>query len=220
MKKIMMMMALMSAIGVQARYHVVSSQKVLGRLLDRYEYAVVCFAPASSGQEKNVDKEGKQEIRHEFRSLEHDVNKASQSNYFDTYLKQDVGFVVVNVASKNAQDVEKQYDLQRFPVCKLFKQGKIRSMSQLVRPRSRYDILSFIDKQVGPELHKIVKDRQADEKQHNQDWLDAQYASVNKYNPYGAWPTYDWSGPYWGGPYTYGPSWASGFPGVAWFVGF
>jgi len=220
MKKLMIVMALVSGFCVQAKYHVVSSQKELERLLDRYEYAVVCFAPASPGQEYDLDKEGKKEIRHEFRALEQDVTKASQSKYFDTYLKQDVGFLMVNVTSKRAQGVEEKYNLDQFPVCKIFKQGKLRSTTQLASPASRYDILSFIDKQVGPELDKIVKDRKEDDKQRNQDWLDAQYASVAKYSPYGAWPTYSWGGPYWGGPYVYGPSWAAPFPGAAWFVGF
>ena len=224
MKKIIMVLALASSACMQARYHMVSSQKEFERLLDRYEYAVVCFAPdrvSSDEQDKEVvNKSERNNIKQEFRSLKNSVEKASESKDFDTYLKQDVGFLVVNVANKKAQEVDKQYALTEFPVCMIFKNGQASSMTKMLRPKSRYDILSFVDKKVGAELDKIVKDRKEDDRRAQQDWIDSQYRSVLKYYPYGSWPAYTWSGPYWGGPYSGGATWSSGFPGAAWFVGF
>ncbi len=210
MKKIMIMLLVLMNVSLVAKYHAVSSQKEFAKLLDKYPYAVVCFAPSGVMHDhEKLDSNEKQDVKSEFRSLQNTVKSASDSRNYKTYLQKDVGFLVVDVASRRVREVDEEYALKEFPTCLLFKDGQVNMMAQIMYPKSRYDILSLLEKRVGVELDKIIKDKKENERLERQERI-AQYNAMSNYYPYGGW-----GGSYWGGPY-----WGYRYPAAVWYLGF
>jgi len=208
MKKMIIMFLALMNVCLVAKYHAVSSQKEFGKLLDKYPYAVVCFAPSGAMRDhEKLDSREKHDLKNEFRSLQNTVKSASDSRNYRTYLQKDVGFLVVDVASKRAREVDEEYALKEFPTCLLFKDGQVNMMAQIMYPKSRYDIISLLEKKVGAELDKIIKDKKEDERLERQERIAQYNAMSNYYYPYG--------GSYWGGPY-----WGYRYPAAVWYLGF
>lgn len=175
---------------VFAKYHRVGGQKDFEKLINKYQYSVVCFAPSDvvlDGDRSNHEK--RRELRSEFKSLEEKVRAAADRGNMKRYLTKDVGFMVVDVASKRAREVDVEYALDKFPTCLVFKQGELAKSTSLFAPTSSRQIVALLEKNFGPELEKMTKDRREDERLAREERI----ASVYSYPMYG-----------WGGPYYYG----------------
>jgi hypothetical protein len=83
-----------SSAMVFAKYHEVKSDVDFNKLINQYQYSVACFAPAQGANDEKED----------FKDLQNRVKAASKYDDFKL-LKKDVGFLMVDTASKKAQDL-------------------------------------------------------------------------------------------------------------------
>lgn len=196
--KISLLSLLLMAAPLAARYHSVGSGREFEKLIDQYPYAVVCFAPSGSMGQEKLESNEKRQVKDTFRSLESRVKSASEDRDFKRYLSKDVGFLVVDVASRRAHEVDEEYALKEFPTCLLFEQGKALSMTQIVKPTSKSDIISFLDKKIGDELDRMIKDRKDDERAEREERI-ARSIAYASYYPYGGWGWGGYGGWGWGG---------------------
>ena len=205
---------LLSSIPMVARYHVVSRDKVFDDLINKYEYAVVCFAP-SRVDSKEVDRDEKKEIVSEFRDLKKKLRSASDAESYKKYLQQEVGFLLVDTASGKVKELDEEFALDNMPSCLLFEQGQVifagkYDYAQIFEPVSKYSIISFLEKYFKYDFDAIVKDKKEEENQARQERIASYSSYVYSGYPYSCFSCgYGYGGyPYYG---RFGGGYASGF---------
>ena len=178
-----------------AKYHLVKNDNDFDRLINQYEYSVVCFAPA----------QGSKEVKEDFKDLQNRVKAASGRDDFKNLLKKDVGFLVVDSASKKAQDLPADYAIAKFPTCIVFKQGSSIAGSKLASPKSASELIKMLEKNFGAQLEKLTKERREDERLDRQERIASYYAYASSpyaWYPYAYYPYSRW------GVYPYGTGWS------------
>lgn len=216
MKNIKLFLFMMaSTVSLTARYHQVSSDKSFEDLINKYPYAVVCFAHSGPEEGEKMDQEEKRELRKNFRDLRRRVKDAADSGDYKKYLRKDVGFLVIDSSSGRAQEIDDAFELNQFPTCMVFKNGKAHSYmskhAQIFNPISKSSIINLLEKNFEDELYDLVGERKEEEKQEREERL-ARYAASARYGwgPYGYWgysyPYYGWgfAGPRYGWGHGYG----------------
>lgn len=188
------------SLPMTARFHVVKSARQLEKLVDEYEYSLVCFAPSGQIEGEDLDIEDKQGRKKEFRAVQDVVKAASVRPEYKKFLSKDVGFMVVDVTSKHAQNLAGEYGLQTAPTCFVFEQGAPNTSKKIMRPASVKDLTQLLEQEGGDALKKLLKERKEEANLIRQERISQNYAYATAY-PY-AWD-YGWY-PYGGG---YGPGW-------------
>ena len=147
--KFISVLFLLSATVMHAKYHMIVKDQAFDDLVNKYEYAVVCFAP-SHAKDKGLDRTEKKEVVADFQDLKKRLKAASDSESFKKYLKREVGFLLIDTASGHVKEVDEEFALESMPTCLLFKQGKVifaaQQYAQIFEPISKYSILSFLGK--------------------------------------------------------------------------
>lgn len=189
-------MLLVLSAPMYSKYHSVSSERELESLVNKYPYAVVCFAPSTPLEDGAATRDEKREVRHEFKGLQSKVKSAADRDKYRHYLGKDVGFLVVDVANKRAQEVTHDYALEQFPSCLVFQSGAVAGKQPLIHPTSPAQIVKTLENQYGDKIEKMVKERKEDERLLREERIASYYAYGNY--PYG----WGWAGPY--GYYHYG----------------
>lgn len=180
---------------VVAKYQMVHNDAEFDRLLNQYQFSLVCFAP-SSGEEKE-----------DFVNLKNRMIAASKRDDFKL-LRKDIGFLMVDSSSKKLQDLSKEYKIFKFPSCIVFQDGKMIGSSTM-HPQTTSDIIKFLDTNIGNQLDDLVADRKKDERLNREERIASyyQYATSPWVNPpypwmpYGCYPYSRW------GVYPYGLGW-------------
>lgn len=178
---------------MHAKYHVIKNDTDFDKLINQYEFSLVCFAPS----------QGSKEIKEDFKDLQNRVKAAANRDDFKTILRKDVGFLVVDNASKKAQDLPGDYAISKFPTCMLFAQGAATG-SKLVAPKSASELMKLLEQKFGTELEKLTKQRREDERLNRQERIANYYAYASSpyaWYPYAYWPYSRW------GVYPYGVGW-------------
>ncbi len=178
---------LMMTIPLTAKYHGrVTSQQEFERLIDTYEYSLVCFASSGKYQQENIHVDDLKDRNKDFKNIQKIVHAAASNREFKKYLAKDVGFIMVNDAAKRLEPISNDLNISTDqPTCYMFKQGVADTNSKLENPTSSYQIVDFIDEIAGDPLQKILEERKKEER-------------VPKYYPYGGFYLYPW-GESWGG---------------------
>jgi hypothetical protein len=201
MKKFLVLVIAVIPMFLQGRYHVVKSASNLENLVEQYRYSLVCFAPSGQRMDEQLDSDEKTDRRHTFRSLQNLVKSASQSNGYKHYLSKDVGFLVVDVASKRAEDVAQEYHVKDQPLCVVFEQGAIDNAKKVMRPATVRDLIGLLEAEGGADLKELLEDRKQDARLDRQERIASYYAYATSPFGYGS-SAYGWPGyGYWGGPY-------------------
>ena len=214
MKKLLLFVFVLFGVSMQfARYHMVTSHKSFEKLINKYPYAVVCFAE-SRGDKDELSKEELRDMRSEYRSLKRRVQGASNARRYKEYLRNDVGFVLVDVASGKAEEITDDFSFTKYPTCILFKRGKAyaiaKQYAQIFDPISKSSILTLLEKHFNDELEELVEDKKEEEQLRREERI-ARYNAHARYGyPYYG---YGWG---WGYPYhSYGWGWG-GYRGGCW----
>jgi hypothetical protein len=185
---------------LEARYHKITRMSELDKLVDGYEYSVVCFAPATSLSDEYLDRDELKDRKKKFRGIEDILRSISKSRDYKNFLSKDVGFIAVDVAGKYAHDAIAEYGLVQMPSCFVFDQGE-NTGQKVVRPSSSKDLTRLLERVGGADFKRLLAERKAESSQERQERI-ALYYSYGGY-PYG----YNWGYGYYGGPYGYGPYW-------------
>lgn len=189
---------LLVAVGLDARYHTVTSQKSFEDLINKYPYSVVCFVPSKS-DDKSLDREAKREIRDDFRGFKSRLRSAAESGKFKEYLNREVGFLLIDIAANRAEEIDDELGLDSFPTCLLFKHGKaMLGYAQIFNPISKHSILKLLEKHFEEDLQEIIKEKKEEEMLEREERI-ARYQAYGRFGyPYGH---YAWGyGPYWHNP--------------------
>jgi|GEM_PF-1167222 len=213
MKRIMFCLALVvMSSSVVARYHIVKSSAALEDLVEKYAYSVVCFAPSGQLQGEDLDTDEKKERKRIFKSLQNVVKAASNQGVYKTYVSQDIGFLVVDVAAKRASLVADEYHVKDDPLCVVFEQGAPDTKTKVMRPAAPRDLIRLLEAEGGDDLKDLIDDRKQDAQMARQERIASYYAYGAAY-PYGY-------GPYgYGGPYAWSPYWRSPYVGWGFYAG-
>lgn len=196
---------------LMARYHEVSNGKKLHDLVDTYAYSVVCFAPSSQLNGESLDVTEKKDRKKIFKSLQTVVKAASQQSEYQKYASKDVGFILVDVASRQNSQIKSEYQVSEHnPFCVVFEQGAADMQSKIMRPATPRDIIQLLQQEGGQDLQDLIEDRKQDARLDRQERIASYYAYATAY-PYAT--PYGYYGPYWGG---WSPYWRS--PYVGWGV--
>lgn len=193
MKKLLILGMFFSVL-VQARYHKVTSSAHFDRLLDQYEYSIACFASRSANSEL-------------FENIQNRLIAASKRDEFNTILKSDVGFLMVDASLPKLKDTIKDLENPKFPCVITYHQDFTKRI-WFGAPRTATDIISMLQASFARDLKNLIKDRRSDEWVFREEMLG--------YYPYGGVP-YAWY-PYAFYPYSrwgtapYGTGW--GFTGT------
>lgn len=203
MKKLMLML-LVIATPLAARYHKVFRLPDFQKIVDGYEYSVACFAPGSKQHGEDLDPRDLKDRQASFKDLQGMLQAAASKHEFKRFLSKDVGFIAVDVSSKYGQDFINDFYIHNTPVCYVFEQGEQDQKAQLVHPDSTKDIVDLLEDTVGKDLEHLLADRKEEQSQDRQERI-AQFYAYGGYYPYG-WG-YGWGGssywyrPYWGWGY-------------------
>jgi len=199
-----LVLAMMMSLPLAARFHVVKSARHLEKLVEGYEYSVVCFAPSGQTEGEDLDRDDKKERKKEFHSVQNVVRAASQRSEYKRFLSKDVGFMMVDVASRQADDLSGEYGLSATPTCFVFEQGAPDKTKKIMRPAAVKDLTRLLEQEGGDALKNLLKDRKEQADLIRQERISQNYAYSAAY-------------PYWGG---YGYGWGgygwSGRPYIGW----
>ncbi len=203
MKKLMIIL-MVAAVPITAKYHKVTSLSEFERLVDGYEYSVACFAPSSKQKGEDITSDDLKGRQKNFKNLQEMLRAAASKYDFKKFLSKDVGFIAVDVASKYGKDFVNNLNIDTTPVCYAFQEGAQDKDSKLVRPESTKDVVDLLEDTAGSELDYLLADRKEEYSQDRQERV-AQFYAYGGYYPYG-WG-YGWGGssywhrPYWGWGY-------------------
>lgn len=192
---------------VVADYHTASSEDSFEKLINKYPYTLVCFVPSRS-EDKESSRDEKREVRDDYKDFKKRMRAASKSGKYDEYLEDDVGFLLVDIASRRAQEVDDQYKLDQIPVCLLFKHGQPvmdgGRYAQINSTFSKYSMLSILDQYFKNEFEEIIDNKKEEEKLKRQENIARYHAYANSphwYGGYWGWghrPYWGWRSPHWG----------------------
>lgn len=209
MKQIFIMagMLFFASTHLMARYHSVRSEDELTSLLNKYQYTVVCFAPSGALADQELHRDEKQEIRQTFKDLQNIVKTSAARDQYHRFLNKDIGFLVVDTASKRAHEVSGDYALRTFPSCLVFDSGSLPFKQPLIHPKTSASIIKFLEQAYGDKIKEMLKERKEEDRLRRQERIASYYAYGAYGYPYYGW---GWSYPYWGGYYPYYGSWRFG----------
>ncbi|MBV8660599.1 MAG: thioredoxin family protein [Candidatus Dependentiae bacterium] len=201
--KILFLMLLLSH-GLQARYYAIKNEDQFLDEINRYEFVIACFLhnPSSS---KDFDKQFKKDVQ----ALQDTVKSTSQTDPYKKLLKDEVGFLVIDMNKDATQPLIKKYEIEsdgEMPQFLLFKNGKVITnmsgeLAKLDGFISKADLMEFISDYFGNDFDDILAKKSDEQEQERQMQL-ARYQSydVARY-PYGGYAPYNpWGSP---GPYIY-----------------
>lgn len=189
----LIILVLLSPISLMAKFHTVARDQAFDDLMNKYEYAIVCFAP-SHLSDKGSDKEQKKEVVVSFQDLKKRLKEASESDSFKRYLQQEVGFLLLDTASGHMKEIDEEFSLDVMPTCLLFKQGKVvfvaQHYAQIFEPISKYSILALLSKYFKNDFNALISDKQKEEKEDRQERMARYQASALVAYPYGSYGYY------------------------------
>lgn len=217
MKRLMGLVLVTMSLSMMARFHTVKSARQLEKLVDGYEFSVVCFAPSGQTDGEDLDRDDKIDRKKEFRAVQDVVKSASERSEYKKFLSKDVGFMVVDVASKQADDLLSEYNLGTEPTCFVFEQGAPDKSKKVMRPASVKDLTRLLEQEGGDSLKKLLKDRKQEADLIRQERISQNYLYATTY-PY--WGGYGWGGYGWGGYGWGGYGWRRPYVGWGLYAGY
>lgn len=183
-----------------ARYHTVKNEHHFKELLNKYEYCVVCFAPSQADQALKLSFDAKQDIEQNFKNLQNRMQAAAKRDDFKDFLAKDVGFLLVDMASKQADNLADAYGISKFPTCLVFDSDFAVKKSTIKAPESALALIKMLQTQFGKEITELIIKRKKERNLRTQKQI-ANYYQYGSYNnnwiPGAVWPYSRWgSGPY------------------------
>jgi hypothetical protein len=203
MKRLMIIL-MITAVPLTARYHKVTRLQEFEKLVDGYEYSVACFASSSKQKGEDISSDDLKNRQKKFRNLQEMLQSAASKPDFKKFLSKDIGFIAVDVTSKYGQDFIKDFYIGTMPICYAFQEGAQDKEAKLVHPKSTKDLVDLLEDTAGNELNNLLAERKEEKNQDRQERI-AQYYAYGGFYPYG-WG-YGWGGssyyyrPYWGWGY-------------------
>lgn len=199
-------LVLIVCLSLQSRYHKITRINDLDKIVNNYEYSLVCFAPTKNLPDESIDKEEIKERKKEFRGIEEILRSISKGYDYKNFLSKDIGLISVDVSEKYAYSAISEYGLVQMPSCFVFEQGE-NTGQKVMYPDSSRDLTRLLERVGGTDFKKLLADRKSQATQERQERIARYYA-------YGAYPySYNWGYGY-GGPYWYRPYW--GWYGACW----
>lgn len=205
MKKLLI--ALMVAVPLAAKYHKVTSSQEFKRLVDNYRYSVACFIPDVKNDATVLDSEDLKERKKDIKSMQDSIQAAASKSDFRRFLSKDVGFIAVDVGSKRTQGLVDEFHVGQDVICYAFEEGAVNPNFKVTNPSSAKELIDLLEESGGKDLQELLLERKEEQTEDRQERI-ARYYAYGGYYPYGwgnAWggSSY-WARPYWGW-YTSGP---------------
>ena len=193
---------------INAKYHVITNERKYNDFINKYRYTVVCFVDPAKVFE---DRSEKISYRKAISAFKKSLKSASLSGEYKDLLKQEVGFLLVDVSKKSAVDLDDEFNFTDLPACVLLENGQPMSeygdQAEIAGFSTKNDILAFLDDYAEDELQEIVQEKEEQKRLEREERI-ARYNAYSRYygwNPYGGWgPYYYGCGPYGCRPYYYG----------------
>jgi len=197
-QKIGLLMSLFLVVGLDARYLSIKKESQFEQEINKFQFVVVSFFQ-SPDKAQEFDKELKKEIQ----SLQETMKAAADTPPFKKDLREDVGFLVVDVSKNTMQELVEQYNISfdDLPEFLLFKNGKVvarLSADKIVKNGHlcKADLLEFLDDYFGENFDDILEQKAEQAAQDREMQLAKYDAYAASRYPYGGWAPYNAWGPY------------------------
>ena len=182
---------------LDGRYFSIKNEEQFLKEINNYEFVVACFV-------NNVkDYDFNKSLQKDINNLCQTVKAASTTEPFNKLLKQEVGFLVVDMGKESAEPLIKKYKIvmNGKPQFLLFKDGKALDAlsgqsAKLAGFISKADLLDFMNDYFGKEFDDILA-KKSDEQAQEREMQLARYQAIgaSRY-PYGSWAPYNpWGSP-------------------------
>lgn len=185
---------------VNAKYHVITNERKYNDFINKYPYTVLCFVD-STPDEGFVDRSAKKDHRKAIGLFKQALKSASLSGDYKKLLKNEVGFLLVDVSKRSAEDLDNEFLFSELPSCVLLKNGEpVDEFDQPVKIAgfsTKANILDFIDDHVADELDDLKEQK---EEEAEQDRVE-RIARLNAMSRHYGWNPYGGFGPYYYGMY-------------------
>ncbi len=183
MKHILKIVALVmiSNFLLHAKAHIIKTKEDFERCTNKYEYSVVCFVPS-------------QKLKTDFDDSANRLKAAALQDEFKKVLKDDVGFLLVDLSSKKNKEIAELYGIGQDAVCTIFNYDVIAHEFWKAKSKTTSEIIKLLYGAFGDQL-KLLIERcsngrfQGSEKMPN--YYENGY-SINDYIPYPYWPYSRW----------------------------
>lgn len=182
---------------LNARYFGIKNEEQFLKEINHSQFVVACFV--NNLKDHDFDRDLKKDID----NLRQTVKSAADTQPFNKLLKQEVGFLVVDMSKDSAEPLIKKYKITMNgkPQFLLFKDGKALhtmsgDMAKLAGFISKADLLDFMNDYFGKEFDDILAKKSEQDAQDREMQL-ARYQAVgaSRY-PYGGWAAYNpWGSP-------------------------
>lgn len=195
--KYTMIFTLFFASIVDARYFGIKNEEQFLKEINHSKFVVACFL--NNLKDHDFDKDFKKDID----NLRQTVKSAADTQPFNKLLKQEVGFLVVDMSKDAAEPLIKKYKITMNgkPQFLLFKDGKALhtmsgQMAKIAGFISKSDLLDFMNDYFGKEFDDILAKKSEQQAQEREMQL-ARYQAVGAARyPYGSWAFYNpWGSP-------------------------
>lgn len=173
--------------------------------------AVLFYASDQVTIPKGVSKEEREQARKYKIQIKKRIKEQLEEFKSAARALQEVTFLVVDLAKRDTQQLEKTYNINSYPEIRLFKNGRqIKENKLTISLKGDFtqdqlleepEILQFVQKYFGKDISTIIKAK-AEMK------FELAKASASAPRVYGSY--WGWGGPYWGG-YWGGPYWGAGW---------
>jgi hypothetical protein len=206
--------------SLQARYFSIKNDSQFVDEINRYEFVIACFV-RTPYPGKDFDRQLKKDIH----LLQETVKATGETEPYKKLLKQEVGFLVVDVSKDAMRPLISKYKIQsdEMPQFLLFKNGKALTtmsgqLAKLVGFISKSDLLDFINDYFGKDFDTILA-KKADEREKQQELQLARYQAYAAYRyPYGGYAPFNAWGPYTYSGYAQFYPYGYGYNGYAFFI--
>lgn len=196
------MLLMFAALGVHAKVRYVKKDGDFTDALNNKKYVVAVFV----AEDDIVPLKGMSSS--ELKTVKKSLKAVSNESRYAKVLRKEVGFYVVELTKKYAEDFIKSYDLKDIPTAVIFKNGAIVKQGKsdkavLTKVSSKADLLEFIDEYIGSDLDDIVDKKEEDERLRKEESIARNNATAAAINASWGWgsPYYDYWGWGWGRPY-------------------
>jgi|GEM_PF-6560633 hypothetical protein len=189
-------MGMFAVMQVCGRFALINHAHGIENLLGKYAYSLICIYDA-----KHQDN-----ARH----IKDSLRAASKARPYHDVLANDIGFLLIDVTDKNAEEIQAVLDMNvhQLPSCALFSQIKKIADIPLPENVTMSLFLNAFQDHVKTEIDALAEKREEEN-------MLAQQERINQYQMYGYYPYYSYYyDPYWyNGPYWGGWGWGGGYGG-------
>lgn len=186
------LLILFLSVTLLGRYHRVTNERKYYDFINDYQYAVICFVDS---KQEFIDRSEKKDYSKSLSLFKKALKAASVSGNYKKFLKKEVGFLLVDVSKRSAQELDDPFYFSELPSCILLEDGEPidenGKMVQINGFSTKRDVLDFLDKNIRDDLDEIVDEKKELLEQERAERI-ARLEAYRNY-PLGIWSPYYYS---------------------------